>query len=81
MVFGNFRDIHTFGCYVVIYDVLSRHFEEKWNLQPTPRTLLAGGFAGTLTWAMVIFIDVVKSRIQADNPKNPRYCCSLMRRV
>ena len=29
--------------------------------------------AGTVTWAMIIFLDVVKSRIQADNPLDPKY--------
>jgi len=28
---------------------------------------------GTVTWAMIIFLDVVKSRIQADNPLDPKY--------
>ena len=29
-------------------------------------------FAGVIMWAGVIHIDVVKSRIQADDPLNPR---------
>ena len=28
---------------------------------------------GVISWGSVIYIDVVKSRIQADNPLQPRY--------
>merc|ERR1712126_787621 len=30
-------------------------------------------YCSTVTWAMIIFLDVVKSRIQADNPLDPKY--------
>ena len=30
-------------------------------------------FAGVISWISVIYLDVVKSRIQADDPTNPRY--------
>lgn len=33
-------------------------------------------FSGVIMWAGVIHIDVVKSRIQSDNPLNPRYVLS-----
>ena len=29
--------------------------------------------AGVISWMSVIYLDVVKSRIQADDPTNPRY--------
>ena len=29
--------------------------------------------AGVISWLSVIYLDVVKSRIQADDPTNPRY--------
>ena len=28
---------------------------------------------GVLSWAVIIYLDVVKSRIQADDPLNPKY--------
>lgn len=28
---------------------------------------------GVISWMLVIPLDVVKSKIQADNPKNPKY--------
>ena len=30
-------------------------------------------FLGVLSWIVVIYLDVVKSRIQADDPINPKY--------
>ena len=30
-------------------------------------------FTGVLSWIAVIYLDVVKSRIQADDPINPKY--------
>ena len=30
-------------------------------------------FSGTISWMSTIYLDVVKSRIQADDPKNPYY--------
>jgi len=35
--------------------------------------LFAGGTTGLVTWLSVLPIDVVKSRIQADCPSNPKY--------
>ena len=33
----------------------------------------AGGMTGVLSWMAIIPLDVVKSRIQADDPVNPKY--------
>ena len=41
------RDIPTFGCYVVIYDSLSKELEERSGLNAASRTILSGGTAGT----------------------------------
>ena len=29
--------------------------------------------SGVLSWLVIIYLDVVKSRIQADDPLNPKY--------
>ena len=34
---------------------------------------LAGGIAGLLSWQAIIYLDVIKSRIQADSLSDPRY--------
>ena len=33
----------------------------------------AGGMTGVLSWMAIIPLDVVKSRIQSDDPVNPKY--------
>ena len=30
-------------------------------------------FLGVISWIVIIYLDVVKSRIQADDPVNPKY--------
>jgi len=34
---------------------------------------LAGGLAGLVSWQAIIYLDVIKSRIQADDIKQPKY--------
>jgi len=34
---------------------------------------LAGGLAGLLSWQAIIYLDVIKTRIQSDNPRHPQY--------
>jgi len=34
---------------------------------------IAGGLAGLLSWQAIIYVDVIKSRIQADSVTDPRY--------
>nr|CAD7432345.1 unnamed protein product [Timema monikensis] len=35
--------------------------------------MMAGGFAGIISWGVIIPLDVIKSRIQSDDPLNPKY--------
>ena len=39
------RDIHTFGVYVVMYEIFSRELE-KYQVPKAPKAMLAGGFSG-----------------------------------
>jgi len=66
------RDIHTFGIYIVVYEYLTRKMD-NYDVPKAPKAIIAGGLAGVVMWAGVIHIDVVKSRIQSDNPLNPKY--------
>ncbi|XP_027226309.2 solute carrier family 25 member 45 isoform X2 [Penaeus vannamei] len=63
------RDVIASAAYVVLYEWMV-------DRNPSPATLpilWAGGMAGVISWAMIIPLDVVKSRIQGDNPSNPQY--------
>jgi solute carrier family 25 carnitine/acylcarnitine transporter 20/29 len=55
------RDAPSYGIYFWAYEGMKRVLdtkEEAWKL------LLAGGLAGTVSWASIYPIDVVKSRLQ-----------------
>jgi len=63
------RDIPSFGVYMVIYEAIAG----GENKDSAVRVIIGGGVTGVVTWALVLPIDVVKSRIQADCTVNPRY--------
>uniref|UniRef100_A0A1B0DF90 Mitochondrial basic amino acids transporter n=1 Tax=Phlebotomus papatasi TaxID=29031 RepID=A0A1B0DF90_PHLPP len=59
------RDLPGFSSYFVSYEMMTR-------TTPNPsafHTLMAGGMAGIFSWLCTFPIDVVKSRIQADESK------------
>ncbi|XP_056022501.1 solute carrier family 25 member 45-like isoform X2 [Ostrea edulis] len=62
------REVPSYGLYGLTYEVLSHWLKTSgWSdSQGVIADLLAGGCAGTLTWASIIPFDVVKSRFQAD---------------
>lgn len=56
------RDVPGFASYFVFYELMIR-------TSPCPggfHTLMAGGFAGVLSWIISCPIDVIKTRLQAD---------------
>ena len=52
-----------FGSYEVLQRMLTPANQSRSDLGPM-RTLLAGGVAGMLNWAVAIAPDVLKSRLQ-----------------
>lgn len=67
------RDVPSFGAYMVLYEAMVNSIsgsEEKAN---APVLIFCGGMAGVLSWASILPLDVLKSRLQADNPSNPQY--------
>ena len=68
------RDIKANAIYFITYQACldwMKGLEEREN---TAREIfLAGGLAGLLSWQSIIYLDVVKSRIQADSLTQPRY--------
>lgn len=67
------RDLPSFGAYVVLYNAISTAISGS-EKQASPSALIfCGGMAGVISWASILPLDVVKSRLQADNPSNPKY--------
>lgn len=64
------RDMPGFSSYFISYELMVRSIA-----QPSPfYILMAGGFAGTISWLLTFPIDVVKSRLQADGMSGkPKY--------
>jgi len=56
------RDVPGFSAYFVSYELMMRMKENPGMFY----TLMAGGLAGVVSWVIVIPLDVIKSRLQAD---------------
>lgn len=57
------REVPSYGCYFLVYDALKAHLHGA-GFGEWPASFLAGGFSGSITWAMVYPVDVVKSIVQ-----------------
>ncbi|XP_021917823.1 solute carrier family 25 member 45-like isoform X3 [Zootermopsis nevadensis] len=65
-----YRDSLSSGLYVLTYAVcldLLHGPQHVWTV------IFAGGIAGVISWASIMPLDVIKSRIQADDLANPEY--------
>lgn len=58
------RDSPSYGIYFWAYEGLKRGFDVNETTKEAWKFLLAGGLAGTLSWASIYPLDVVKSRLQ-----------------
>uniref|UniRef100_A0A8D8UU63 Mitochondrial basic amino acids transporter n=2 Tax=Cacopsylla melanoneura TaxID=428564 RepID=A0A8D8UU63_9HEMI len=73
------RDMPSYGVYTALYDFLLTTFKSTFPTHqlacgfPYLASGLAGGFAGIISWAVVMPFDVVKSTLQSDNLSNPKY--------
>nr|XP_020658125.1 solute carrier family 25 member 45 isoform X3 [Pogona vitticeps] len=68
-----FRDSPTVAVYFLTYTGLCRGMTEE-RQDPGPVTILvAGGFAGTVSWVLATPMDVVKARLQMDGVKQAEY--------
>ncbi|XP_068243505.1 solute carrier family 25 member 45 isoform X2 [Palaemon carinicauda] len=64
-----YRDVIASGSYFVLYELMRDGSQGLSTLS----ILWAGGMAGVVSWASILPIDVIKSRIQGDDPNNPKY--------
>lgn len=62
------RDIPSYGIYLVVFEFIDEtmHKYKLTDPQGICSSVLAGGLAGTISWAAIFPLDVLKSRIQAD---------------
>ncbi|MCL4118387.1 UNVERIFIED_CONTAM: hypothetical protein GTU68_031248 [Idotea baltica] len=67
------RDVPSFGLYMVIYEAFIRAVSGSEENASPPALIFCGGMAGALSWMTIVPQDVIKSRIQADDPVNPQY--------
>lgn len=72
------REIPGFAAYFFTYEYLTRTTDDPSRPTSTATMLMAGGFAGVASWAVVYPVDVIKSRLQFDGMSGtPRYKNSL----
>lgn len=70
------RDIPSYGFYFVVYEAICRKWigpDPEMNLETFLKLNVAGGAAGLAGWIPVYPIDSVKSRMQTQDLKNPKY--------
>ena len=66
------RDVPASSAYFFLYEAGLRESRRR-GVPSALAVLAAGGVAGVLSWALILPLDVVKSRIQADNPERPQF--------
>ncbi|XP_059476764.1 solute carrier family 25 member 45 [Neocloeon triangulifer] len=68
------RDIPASGVYMLVYQATRRALKPLETSKTTLlNTLFAGGLAGSVSWGVILPLDVIKSRLQADNGAQPKY--------
>lgn len=70
------RDIVGFCFYLPVYEIALRRLMAVAKTETGREVgapMLAGGIAGVSCWWSILPLDVVKSRLQADDPTRPRY--------
>ena len=72
------RDCTGFAGYMISFEYLCRRFDPRGpEFCSIPVTLLTGGLAGTFSWLINLPVDNIKTRLQADNFKQPQFRSSL----
>ncbi|XP_043224964.1 solute carrier family 25 member 45-like [Amphibalanus amphitrite] len=66
------RDVPASAAYFVLYEAGVR-WARSHQVPSAAAVLVAGGAAGVLSWSLILPLDVVKSRIQADSPERPQF--------
>ena len=78
------RQAPGFGVYFAVYEPVKEYFLQNGEQSIYFSSILAGGFAGSLSWAVIYPIDVIKSRVQTaplDAPWSQRSMAAITRRI
>ncbi|XP_068161603.1 solute carrier family 25 member 45 isoform X2 [Antennarius striatus] len=67
------RDIPCYGLYFLPYEIMIKALTESGKEPGTFAILMAGGIAGTVTWATATPMDVVKARLQMSGAGGREY--------
>ena len=62
-----------FGLYGAMKGSMAEHYGCKESELGPGALVMAGGIAGSAYWGFMYPTDIIKSKIQVDNPKNPLY--------
>lgn len=68
-----FRDLFAYCFYLPVYEFLYRHLNPDRTVSCLTSSAIAGGTAGVTSWFSILPFDLVKSRLQADDGRNPKY--------
>ena len=67
------RDVTSFPIYMLTWETSCRLYDPRGPEKcPFVVTVLAGGLSGSMSWMCNLPIDFVKSRMQADDLRQPR---------
>ncbi|KAL8613813.1 hypothetical protein ACOMHN_029670 [Nucella lapillus] len=65
------RDVPGYGIYLVVFEYVDQLMHRHGYTDPQGifSNIMAGGLAGSVSWAIILPLDVIKSRIQADEER------------
>ena len=67
------REFPGFAVYITSYEYLCDKLTPDGVNTPVSLVLVAGGLSGMTSWMLNIPLDIIKTRLQEDNPSNRKY--------
>lgn len=67
------RNAPSYGVYFATYEIVKDSFPRNGDSASPLAMFIGGGLGGILSWAVIYPIDVIKTKIQSDDIRKPRY--------